>query len=99
MPTMKTRTETATREMLLLALDLGIRTWTRGFTVGGGALPPRLRTITARMLTLLARNLLIAPWRCLEMGALPAGAGGRVSSRDGEAAGAHAGFGECIGSA
>ena len=56
MPTMMTRTDAATPERLLLALDLGNRTWKLGFTVGGGALPPRIRTITARDLTTLAHE-------------------------------------------
>ncbi len=46
MPTMMTRTTGNTPgagETLLLALDLGNHTWKLGFTVGGGALPPRIR--------------------------------------------------------
>lgn len=63
MPTMITRTDAATPERLLLALDLGNRTWKLGFTVGGGALPPRIRTITARDLTTLAHELRTAKAR------------------------------------
>ena len=63
MPTMMTRTDAATPERLLLALDLGNRTWKLGFTVGGGALPPRIRTITARDLTTLAHELRTAKAR------------------------------------
>ena len=63
MPTMMTRTNAATHETLLLALDLGNRTWKLGFTVGGGALPPRIRTITARDLPALAHELVTAKAR------------------------------------
>ena len=66
MPTMMTRTDAATPERLLLALDLGNRTWKLGFTVGGGALPPRIRTITARDLTTLASDAPVVS--CYEAG-------------------------------
>ena len=57
MPTMMTRTTVTTGETLLLALDLGNRTWKLGFTVGGGAEPPRIRTIAARDLAALDQEL------------------------------------------
>jgi len=57
MPAVTTRTDEATHQRLLLALDLGNRTWKLGFTVGGGALPPRIRTIAARDLKALADEL------------------------------------------
>lgn len=63
MPAMTTRTDEATCERLLLALDLGNRTWKLGFTVGGGALPPRIRTIAARDLKALADELRTAKAR------------------------------------
>ena len=63
MPTMMTRTTATANEALLLALDLGNRTWKLGFTVGGGALPPRIRTIGARDLAALAHELLTAKAR------------------------------------
>ena len=63
MPTLMTRTNAAMHETLLLALDLGNRTWKLGFTVGGGALPPRIRTITARDQQALAHELLAAKAR------------------------------------
>lgn len=63
MPTMMTRTNLAANETLLLALDLGNRTWKLGFTVGGGALPPRIRTITARDLAVLAEEVRVAKVR------------------------------------
>jgi transposase len=60
---MMTRTTDAMPETLLLALDLGNRTWKLGFTVGGGALPPRIRTIPARDLDALAQELVTAKAR------------------------------------
>jgi transposase len=63
MPSISTRTDEATHERLLLALDLGNRTWQLGFTVGGGALPPRIRTIAARDLQSLADELRTAKAR------------------------------------
>ena len=47
-PAKPTRIIAATNETLRPALGLGNRTWRLGFTVGGGALPPRIRTIDAR---------------------------------------------------
>jgi transposase len=60
---MMTRTTEVPAETLLLALDLGNRTWKLGFTVGGGALPPRIRTIAARDLPALAQEVLRAKAR------------------------------------
>jgi transposase len=47
----------------LLALDLGNTTWKLGFRVGGPAQPPRIRTISARDLAALAREILAAKQR------------------------------------
>lgn len=63
MPTMMTRTTEVASETLLLALDLGNSKWKLGFTVGGGALPPRIRTIPARDLAALAREIAAAKAR------------------------------------
>lgn len=63
MPTMMTRTTEVASETLLLALDLGNSKWKLGFTVGGGALPPRIRTIPARELAALAREIAAAKAR------------------------------------
>ena len=63
MPTMMARTTATANETLLLALDLGNRTWKLGFTVGGGAFPPRIRTMGARDLAALAHELLAAKAR------------------------------------
>lgn len=60
MPTMMTRTTGGTPETLLLALDLGNRTWKLGFTVGGGQQAPRIRTIAARDLDTLLREVTAA---------------------------------------
>jgi transposase len=60
---MMTRTTDLPRETLLLALDLGNSKWKLGFTVGGGALPPRIRTIPARDLDALAREIAAAKAR------------------------------------
>jgi transposase len=54
MPTLTTR---PSPETLLLALDLGNTTWKLGFTVGGPAAPPRIRTIPARDLGILRAEL------------------------------------------
>jgi transposase len=58
-----TRTTEVPRETLLLALDLGNSKWKLGFTVGGGALPPRIRTIPARDLDAFAREIAVAQAR------------------------------------
>ena len=63
MPTMMTRTTVTTGETLLLALDLGNHTWKLGFTVGGGAELPRIRTIAARDLAALDREIQTAKAR------------------------------------
>ena len=63
MPTMMARTTATANDTLLLALDLGNRTWKLGFTVGGGALPPRIRTMGARDLPALAHELRAAKAR------------------------------------
>src|SRR6266508_1888960 len=60
MPTLTTRSTTPT---LLLALDLGNTTWKLGFTAGGPALPPRMRTIPARNLTRLRAEIAAAKTR------------------------------------
>jgi transposase len=60
---MMTRTTEVASETLLLALDLGNSKWKLGFTVGGGALPPRIRTIPARDLAALAREIAAAKAR------------------------------------
>lgn len=60
MPTLTTRSTTRT---LLLALDLGNTTWKLGFTAGGPALPPRMRTIPARNLTRLRAEIAAAKTR------------------------------------
>jgi transposase len=60
MPTLTTRSTTRT---LLLALDLGNTTWKLGFTAGGPALPPRMRTIAARNLTRLRAEIAAAKSR------------------------------------
>lgn len=59
MPTMTTRPANT----LLLALDLGNTTWKLGFRAGGPAQPPRLRTIAARDLAALTRELAAAKRR------------------------------------
>ena len=63
MPTLMARTTAPANDMLRLALDLGNRTWKLGFTVGGGALPPRIRTMRARDLPALTHELLAAKAR------------------------------------
>lgn len=63
MPTMMTRASTTTGETLLLALDLGNKTWKLGFTAGGGAAPPRIRTVAARDLAALDREIQVAKAR------------------------------------
>jgi transposase len=60
MPTVTTRPLSDT---LLLAFDLGNRTWQLGFTVGGPAAEPRLRTIPARDLDVLRTELATAKRR------------------------------------
>ena len=60
MPTVSTR---PTDETLLLALDLGNTTWKLGFTVGGPAKPPRIRTTPARDLTRLRAEVTAAKVR------------------------------------
>jgi transposase len=60
MPTLTTR---PIAETLLLALDLGNATWKLGFTVGGPAGPPRIRTIAARDLVGLRTELAAAKRR------------------------------------
>lgn len=50
-------------ETLLLALDLGNRTWKLGFTVGGPAAPPRIRTMPARDLARLCAEIATARMR------------------------------------
>lgn len=60
MPTLTTRSTTQT---LLLALDLGNTTWKLGFTAGGPALPPRMRTIPARDLARLRAEIAAAKTR------------------------------------
>lgn len=60
MPTLTTRSTTRT---LLLALDLGNTNWKLGFTAGGPALPPRMRTIPARNLTRLRAEIAAAKTR------------------------------------
>jgi transposase len=60
MPTLMTRTTDTPSETLLLAHDLGNRTWKLGFTAGGGALAPRMRTIAARDLAALTREIAAA---------------------------------------
>jgi transposase len=60
---MMTRTIDRPNETLLLALDLGNSKWKLGFTFGGGALPPRIRTIPARDLDALAREITAARTR------------------------------------
>jgi transposase len=54
MPTLTTRPPA---ETLLVALDLGNTTWKLGFTVGGPAAPPRIRTTPARELGVLRAEL------------------------------------------
>ena len=63
MPTMTTRSEVRPHDTLLLALDLGNTTWKLGFRVGGPAQPPRIRTIPARDLAALTREILVAKQR------------------------------------
>jgi transposase len=60
MPTLTTRSTTRT---LLLALDLGNTNWKLGFTAGGPALPPRMRTIPARNLARLRAEIAAAKTR------------------------------------
>lgn len=60
MPTLTTRSTTRT---LLLALDLGNTNWKLGFTAGGPALPPRMRTIPARNLIRLRAEIAAAKTR------------------------------------
>lgn len=62
MPTMTTRPD-ATVETLLLALDLGNTTWKVGLRVGGPAQPPRIRTIPARDIMALDREIAAAKRR------------------------------------
>lgn len=54
MPTLTTR---PLAETLLLALDLGNKTWKLGFTAGGPAAPPRIRTMPARDLARLCKEI------------------------------------------
>jgi len=60
MPTMTTRQHS---ETLLLALDLGNKTWKLGFTAGGPAAPPRMRTMPARDLARLRVEISAAKTR------------------------------------
>lgn len=60
MPTMTTRSNSQT---LLLALDLGNTKWKLGFTAGGPAQPPRMRTIPARDLGQLHAEIAAAKTR------------------------------------
>jgi transposase len=60
---MTTRSDAPRSDTLLLALDLGNTTWKLGFRVGGPAQPPRIRTIPARDLAALAREILAAKQR------------------------------------
>jgi len=62
MPTMTTR-PSDTPETLLLALDLGNTTWKLGFRSGGPAQPPRVRTMPARDLAALQREVAAAKQR------------------------------------
>src|SRR5947207_9846457 len=62
MPTMTTRPD-APVETLLLALDLGNTTWKVGLRVGGPAQPPRIRTIPARDIMALDREIVAAKRR------------------------------------
>jgi len=64
MPTMTTHGSlAANRPTLLLALDLGNTTWKLGFRAGGPAQPPRIRTIPARDLGALQREIVAAKRR------------------------------------
>lgn len=56
MPTMTTR-PSDTPNTLLLALDVGNTTWKLGFRAGGAAQPPRVRTMPARDLGALGREI------------------------------------------
>jgi transposase len=62
MPTMTTH-PIAPSETLLLALDLGNTTWKLAFRVGGPAQPPRIRTVPARDLPALQREIAAAKRR------------------------------------
>jgi transposase len=63
MPTMTTRPDAPRSDTLLLALDLGNTTWKLGFRVGGPAQRPRIRTIPARDLPALMREISAAKHR------------------------------------
>jgi transposase len=56
-------TTRSTTETLLLALDLGNTTWKLGFSAGGPAQPPRMRTMPARDLTRLRAEIAAAKTR------------------------------------
>jgi transposase len=60
MPTLTTRSSSQT---LLLALDLGNTKWKLGFSAGGPAQPPRMRTMPARDLTQLRAEIAAAKSR------------------------------------